>query len=205
MFYPRASERPRALLPETIGLVVCVLPFILACHALVREREERTLDILLSTPRVTAGTLLAGKCGAAVVVTLAVFGLMLVIVHAVYGVYVKNGLLSATLLIVAPAAACAALSGLAVSAWTTSSLQAVMSSAVYLLAQSLVGGFLYPVSPGSGIVSALSLAFPLTAVHPALKAWAFGGAPDWWHASGWLAVLCVAYGLLARVVFRRPG
>jgi len=205
MYFPRASERPHALLPETMALVVCILPFILACHALVREREQRTLDILLSTPRITAGTLLAGKCAAVVVVTLAVFGLMLVIVHAVYGIYVKSGILSATLLVVAPAATCAALCGLAVSAWTTSSLQAVMSSAIYLLAQSLFGGFLYPVSPGTGVVSALSLAFPLTAVHPALKAWAFGGVPDWLHATAPLLALCLIYALAARLVFRRPG
>ena len=112
------------------------------CNALVREREENTLDVLLATPRMTLSSIIAGKSGSAVVVTCAVCLSLLVVMHVAYDLFIKSGLLALFVFGIIPAAAAAALLGVAVSAWTSSSLQATIASAIYLLVQALVGGLL---------------------------------------------------------------
>lgn len=198
--YPVAGDRPRALLPEIAALIICVLPFVLSCNAFVREREERTLDVLLAVPRMAYSSIVAGKSAAAVIATVAVCLSLLMVMHVAYGLFIKSGLLAMIVLGVVPAATAAALLGLAVSAWTNSSLQATIASAIYLLVQALVGGLLYPVAAGtSDVISVLAMAFPLTFVSPAIKAWAFGASPEWAQIAVPLIAMCTCYAVLARV------
>jgi ABC-type multidrug transport system permease subunit len=103
-----------------------------------------------------------------------------------------------------PALVSAALLGLAVSAVVKSQSQAIIISAVYFLAMTLLSGFLYPLEEASLAIRAMSKLFPLTFVHPNLKGWIVGlEAPglisaDW--AALWLQ--CLIFGALLVLAIR---
>jgi ABC-type multidrug transport system permease subunit len=202
LYYPQAAEHSLDLLPRTIALISCFLPFVLAAPSLIREKEAHTLEILLAAPRIKPGVLFVGKCFFPIVVGLFEFLLMLVLAQPFYHVDVKSGLLQIALFLL-PALLSSTLLGLAVSAVANSQPQSMMSSAIYFLALTLLTGFLYPLSQGSALIQGLSKLFPLTFVSPVLNAWMFGAhfSPFLLEAVMWLSFQCVFYGILALLAF----
>jgi hypothetical protein len=203
LFYPIVTQRPKALLPEIIALVACFIPFVLAVQALLREREEHTIEILLSAPQVSPSSLFVGKLGLPLLCGLFNFGLNVVLVQSVHGLYVKPGLASIVVVVV-PAALSSALIGIAASAWVRSAAHATIVSAVYLLVVTLFSGFLYPIaSQDPRAVVAVSSVSPLTFVHPSMKAWLFGAPVHWVQPFGALLLHCIAAASLAAFAYRR--
>jgi hypothetical protein len=203
LFHPLVLDRPRALLPEIVALVVCFLPFVLAAQSLLKERESRTAEILLCAPGVTPRTLFAGKVGMPLLIALITFGLAVALLQPVHHLYVKPGLL-AILIVIVPAVLASTLIGLAASASAGTAAHATIVSAMYLLMITLFSSFLYPISSQNarllGVASSLS---PLTFVHPAMKAWMFGAPVPVVMPLLSLLAQCVVFGTIAAFAYRR--
>jgi ABC-type multidrug transport system permease subunit len=204
IYYPLVGDRWLFLLPMAVTIVVCFLPFALAVSALMREREARTLEILLAAPGMTPAAVFGGKALLPVAVTLLDFLLMVTLAQSVYRVQLKAGVAEMVLFLV-PAAITATMLGLWVSASVSSQAQALVWAALYFLALTLMTGFLLPLGEGSVLVRALSRLLPLTFVLPAVRAWMFGAhpMPGLGEASGWLIFQSVLYGTLAALAFGR--
>ena len=204
VYYPLVEDRSYWLLPMTIALIVCFLPFALAVSTLIREKEAHTLEILLAAPGIRPSTLFAGKCLLPVAVTLFDLLVMLLVVQTVYRVHLKPGVLELAMFVL-PAALAATLLGLLVSAAATSQSQALLASAIYFLALTLITGFLLPIGEGSELIRRLSRLLPLTFVLPALRAWMFGAhpLPSFMQGLAWLLMQCAVCGVLAALAFRQ--
>lgn len=203
-YYPQASERSLYLLPMTIALMVCFLPFALSAVTLISESEARTLEILLAAPGISPMAVLVGKFLWAILVTLLQLLLMLVLSQTVYGLHVKSGLFEIGIMVL-PGIAASAWLGLAVSASAASQSQAMLAAAIYFLALTMLSGFLFPVAEASWVIQRLSNLLPLTFVHPVLQAWMFGDSPLTRMPDniGWLLTQLTGYGALTAVVYRR--
>lgn len=203
VYYPPVDDPRLFLLPMTISLIVSFLPFALAVSALIREREPRMLEILLTAPRMGPANILAGKAILPLAVTLLDFLVMVVLAQSFYGLQVKAGLLEIVLFLL-PATLASTMAGLLVSASASSQPQALLASAIYFLMLTLVTGLLLPLGEASRLISGMSHLLPMTFVLPAVRGWMFGAhpLPGLEQGAAWLGVQCVLYGVLAIVAFR---
>jgi len=201
-YFPDVGDPRLNLLPATMALVLCLVPFVVAVPSLIGERENHTLDVLLATRGIGAARLLAGKVLLPVVLSLFNLAAMLVLVQLVYGVQVKAGLLDVLRLLL-PAVLASTFLGLAVSALAHSQAQAMLSASIYFLVLLLFSGFIYPLDRATPLVREFALLLPLTHILPAFRAWTFGG----WStinpgpATTLIALNAVAYGLFAAGAF----
>lgn len=172
-YYPAIYNRGDELLPKTIALLLCFLPFVLTAPSLIRERQARTLEALLAAPPITPRALFWGRCGAAVSVTYFHFLAMLVLAQLMYGVLIKSGLPGVVLLIT-PAILSSTFLGIVVSTLARSQSQSFIWAAVYFLTLALFSDVLYPINESSWIIRGLSTFSPLTFIHGWLNAWMLG-------------------------------
>jgi ABC-type multidrug transport system permease subunit len=203
-YYPRAADQSLGVLAITIALIICFLPFALAAPSLIRDREERTLEMALVAPGVRWWSVLAAKLCAAPVVGLFTVLLLMVLSQTLYGVYFKPGM--GALLVLAAAGMLAATTlGLAVSAAATAQSQVTAASGLYFLALIVFTGLLIPLSESSSLIAVLSHALPVTFVYPAVQAWMVGDALAGVAVGdvAWLIVQAGAYGAAAAYLFRR--
>jgi len=203
-YFPDVADPRLNLLPATVTLVLCLVPFVVAAPSLIGERENHTLDILLSARGIGAARLLAGKVLLPVALTLLNLAAMLVLVQLVYGVQVKAGLL-AVLGLVLPAILASTFLGLAVSALARSQTQAMLSASIYFLVLLLFSGFIYPLDRATPLVRELAMLLPLTHILPAFRAWMFGGwgSVDPGLPMKFLLANALVYALFAGATFYR--
>jgi ABC-type multidrug transport system permease subunit len=204
VYHPLAQNPALYLLPMTISLVVCFLPFALAVSSFIRERDARTLEILLAAPGVTPAGLMMGKCILPVGVTVANFLIMSVYAQTFYGIEVKAGVASIALFLV-PATLAATFTGLFISLSAGSQSQAMLAGTAYFLMLALLSGLLLPLGESSAAVQLASTLLPLTYVLPVIRSWMFG--------AHWLRGLlvpglvllaqCVIAGVAASIAFRK--
>lgn len=203
-YYPRAADQSLGVLAITVTLIICFLPFVLAAPSLIRDRDERTLEMVLVAPGARWWGVLLAKTGAAIVVGLFTLALLMVLTQTLYGVYLKPG--STALVVTAAAGMLASTAlGLAVSAAATAQSQVTAASGLYFLALIVFTGLLVPLSESSPIIVAIARALPVTFVYPAVQSWMVG---DGWRALAitdvaWLAVQATTYGGAAVYLFRR--
>lgn len=202
-YYPQSLDRSLSLLPSTLALIVCFLPFVIAAPSLLREREARTLEVLLCAPRTAGATVFVGKCLLALAIPLASLLLMLVVMQSVYGLYVKIGLPSFLLFLLLPMLSAAFL-GLAVSSLSSSQTHVVASAALYFLLLNLFGGFFFVPSEGSWLIQTLSALLPLTFTIAPANAWLFGAPVEAGLGGSVIALVsqALAYGALAVLSWR---
>jgi ABC-type multidrug transport system permease subunit len=203
-YFPDASDPRRNLLPATITLVICLIPFVVAAPSVIGERENHTLDVLLSARGIGATRLVVGKVMLPVALTLFDLAAMLLLVHLVHGVQVKAGLL-AVIGLVLPAILASTALGLAVSALVRSQAQAMLAASIYFLVLLLFSGFIYPLDHATPLVQNLALLLPLTHILPAFRAWMFGGwaTVDARVPMTFLLADTLLYGVFAAVAFQR--
>ncbi|MHC4986558.1 MAG: ABC transporter permease, partial [Planctomycetota bacterium] len=182
----------------------CFLPFVLSAPAIVREREDGTLESLLTSPGLRWYHILAGKSFASMATTLFTFTLLILLSQTFYQVFAKEGLILLMLLVV-PVALASATLGLAVSAATTSQSQAMLASGIFFLSLTVFTGIHIPLSESSGAIQMISKFLPLTFFYPALQGWMVGaGLATIGPAEiGWVTAQCVTYSTLAALAFRR--
>jgi hypothetical protein len=200
-YYPRALNRRLALLPMTIALVISFVPFVLAVSSLIREKEAHTLEILLSAPEIDGRALFVAKTLLPVALTLFNVLTMVVLVDVLFGLHAK-GAAGRTLLMLVPAVTSASLLGVAASTFVTSQTQAVMTSALYFFALTLLTGFITPLAEASLIVRVMSRLLPLSYALPLLNNWFFGADLAATASLAWsLAAQLVLYGCIAAYAF----
>jgi ABC-type multidrug transport system permease subunit len=204
IYYPSTLEKSLSLLPRTIALILCFLPFVLTASSIIRERESHTIEMLLAAPGMSRISLFIGKCILPIAVILFDFLLMLVLTESVYHIHIKPGLTDIVIFVI-PALFVSTFLGIAVSSTVRSQSQVITASAVCFLALTLLSGFLFPVAESSQTLLFLSKLSPLTFVQPVLDAWMFGAIriPYRSRAISWLLVQCAFYGTLALVAFYR--
>jgi ABC-type multidrug transport system permease subunit len=198
VYFPLAESPWIYLLPMTISLLVCFLPFALAAPSLVREREARTLEIMLTAPQVTPTAIFVGKCLLPMSVALVNLLLMLVFTQTLFGVQVEAGVIEVVLFLL-PAILASALAGLCISVFATSQTQTMLASMLYFLALALLTGFLLPLEESSSFVQVISQFLPLTFVLPVMRSWMFGAhaLQDLALPSLWLLIQCAVLGVAA--------
>lgn len=203
-YYDQPANRSVGLLPMTIGLIICFMPFVIAAPSLIREREAHTLEVLLAAPHIGKGSTFVGKSLVPVFVTLFEFLLMLVLVQSIYGLNVKAGISWVILFLIPPILSSTFL-GLIVSSTARSQSQVVIAVFLYLLGLNLLSGFFYPIEEGSNWVQPLSKLFPLTFANPSMNAWMYGAPLGlmMMEASRWLVGQTIVYGGLALVAYRQ--
>lgn len=203
-YYPLASDATTDHVSNTMALIVCFLPFVLAAPSLTREKASHTLDVLLASPGIGPGTLFAGKGAFVVFVTSAEFLLMAVVAESVYAIQVKFAIWE-LVVVLFPAVLSATLFGIAYSALARSQAEATSVSALYFLAMTLLGGLFYSIEESSGLVQALSALFPATYVKPLLRAWTLGiePVPDLVETASTLWLQVLVFGAIAWGAFRR--
>lgn len=201
-YYPAALDRRVAMLPMTIALVLCFLPFVAAVSSLIRDKEGHTLEILLSAPDIDGRGLFLAKALFPVALTTFNFLIMVVLVDSLFGLHTK-GSTGLTILAVLPGLASASLLGVVASTLVASQTQAVMASALYFVALTLLTGFVTPLAEAAPVVKVLSHFLPLSFVMPTLDAWFFGAGPRLPEGGGWLLVQVAVSAVLAAVAFRQ--
>ena len=194
-YYPRGADQSIGVLAITVALIICFLPFVLAAPSLIRDREERTLEMLLVAPGVRWWSVLAARVCAAVVVGLFTLALLMVLSQTLYGVYLKPGTAALFLLAAAGMVSSTTL-GLAVSSAATAQSQVTAASGLYFLALIVFTGLLIPLSESSSTIVAISRALPVTFVYPAIQAWMVGDGLGGVAVAdiGWLAAQAAVYG-----------
>jgi len=201
LYYPQSMDKSLALLPMTYSLIVCFLAFILAAPSLIRERELHTLEVLLGAPGINGRTVLVGKTLLPIGVSLFAGIVMLVVVQAVYGLYVKADVVLFLLFMVLPILS-STLLGLLVSALARSQVQTVMASAIYFFCLLLLSGFLFPTEAGANAVQLVTRLFGLTYLLDPANAWFFGADPFRDMHLMPLLIQCLVYAALAGFTWR---
>ena len=202
-YYPDAASKTFGLLPRTVALIICFLPFVLTASSLLRERDSHMLEVLLAAPEMKPFSLLLGKCFLPIIVTLFDLLIMLVLVQSVYRIYVKPGIIETLGVFVLPALLSSTFVGLAVSSVIRSQSQAMLSSAICFLYLTLFSGFLFPIAEASKPLQWISKLSPLTFLHPVLDAWMFGAGrvPNAPEVLLCLVLQSLVYGGLALATF----
>ncbi len=201
LYYPQSADKSLALLPMTFSLIVCFLAFIIAAPSLIRERELHTLEILLGAPGISGRTVLIGKALLPIGVSLFAGIVMLVVVQAVYGLYVKADVVLFFLFMVLPILS-STLLGLLVSALARSQVQTVMASAIYFFCLLLLSGFLFPTEAGATAIQLITRLFGLTYLLDPANAWFFGADPFRDLPLMPLVIQCLVYAALAGLTWR---
>ena len=202
LYYPQAASKKLSLVPMSYSLIVCFLAFIVAAPSLVRERELHTLEILLGTPGITGTSILIGKVLLPAIVSLIAAIVMLVLVHIVYGLYIKAGVAGFLLYLLLPILS-STLLGLLVSALARSQVQTVMASAIYFFCLLLLSGFLFPPEVSSVAVQAIARLFGLFFLIDTANAWFFGASLQGKLPLVPLAAQCALYAWLTTLAWRR--
>lgn len=172
-FYPKGGDHSVALLPGSISIIICLLPFVVVASSLIRERDARTIETLLAVPDMTGRSIFLGKLLVAIAVSLLSLLLMVITIQIIYDVYISVHTLQFLLLLGLPVLS-SALIGMAVSAIARTHAQTIGAAAVYFFCLLLLTGFLYPTSESSDFIRLVSHLFPLTFVLEPAYSWVFG-------------------------------
>jgi ABC-2 type transport system permease protein len=196
-FYPQAGQRRLELIPMTVALMACFLPFALAATTVIRERELHTLETLLALP-IGRGRIFMGKCAAPACVSILVTSIVVLLAEGLYGIELKSGV-GALIVILIPAVLASTLLGVAVSCLAGSNMQAMITAGYFFITLVLFSGFLFPAEEASWSIRAASTLLPLTYLRPEMEGWMFGGqlSVPVWELAGPLWLQSLAYGSLA--------
>jgi len=197
-FHPTVTKNDISLVPKIMGLIVVFVPFLFACSSFVREKESRTLEILLVSPYATWATIYFGKLLTPLFIGFVNYCLFLLFSETWYGLQIKTGFFAITGVQLL-AMLSAALLGLAVSSLVKTQLQAYFVSAIFLICSILLTGFIYPVDRAINLVQISSYAFPLTFSMEPLSTWLLQGTSPENHIDAiyTLALQSLCYVLLA--------
>ena len=146
--------------PGLIGLAMFNITIILTALAIVRERERGTMEQLLVTPIGPAGLML-GKLLPYGMVSMIIFGGVLLTAHFVFQVPIVGSVLLLTVLTAVFLLAALAL-GLLISSFAQNTMQAIQMAQFTLLPSVLVSGAIFERSLMPAPMQVLAYIFPLT-------------------------------------------
>lgn len=203
-YYPQAFNESLQLLPFIMSWIIVFTAFILTTPCLIREKNTRTLDVILTAPYMRPISIFIGK--SLLPLTACVFQMliMLLIAQQFYHIYPKPGAIRILIILICALSA-STFAGIAVSSSVSNQSQSVMVAAIYFIASTMLSGLFYDIEQGSMAIQWLSKAFPLTYLYPGMASWLFGGqlVPFFADHLKWLLLQCAAYGAIAGYLFHR--
>ena len=159
LFNP-TMESANFMVPGLIGILLWIVTVFLTALAIVRERENGTIEQLFVTPLARLAFIF-GK--------LLPFGLLGIIESAfvflsarwIFGVPMNGSVFLLALLIV-PFILTGLMVGLLISTWATNQAQAMQYSALTMMPSVILSGFMFPRASMPDIIYAMSCVVPLT-------------------------------------------
>lgn len=185
-------EQTASLIPRIIALIVALLPFLVACSSLIRERENGTLATLIVAPRVGWWNIVAGKAITSLFVAIVNLFVLLLASVFLFAVPARIGLwpvFGVQLL----AMLMSTLLGLAASILVKSQTRIYFLSVLYAFCLIFLTGLFFPLERTAAAVQYASHLFPLTFSQEPLTQWMAHGLLVWpfeAHVT-WLAGQCV--------------
>jgi len=202
--YNQSFESIVAEVPNTVMLVLILIPAVLATIGVVREKENGSIANFYSTP-ITKFEFLFGKQLPYIVVSMLSYVLLIMLSTLLFHVPIKGSLLVLTLGTMFYVGAATGL-GQLVSTFTRTQVAAVFATVVIsMIPAANFSGVLVPVSSLTGGARFLGLVFPSAWYQPlSIGAFTKGlGFEDLWPKLVVLAAFFVAYGLAAILILRK--
>ena len=157
--YNQSFKSAPAIVPGVVMLMLVLIPAMMTAVGVVREKETGSIANFRATP-VTRFEFLTGKQAPYVVISIASFGMMLLLAVFLFDVPVKGSLLALCGGTFAYLSATTGF-GLVVSSFTKSQLAAIFATAIISIIPAVnFSGLLVPVSSLSGGGRLFGLAFP---------------------------------------------
>jgi ABC-2 type transport system permease protein len=160
VWYNPAMESSIFYLPGLVGLILGMLTVMLTAFAIVRERENGTIEQLNVTP-LRRGELIVGKLIPYIIISYAQIFLVLGTAVAVFSMPIRGNLL----LLLALSAIFLMFSlgiGLLISTVSRTQFQAVQASIMIWLPSVILSGFIFPIDSMPRLAQWLSAILPLT-------------------------------------------
>ena len=202
--YNQSFESIVAEVPNTVMLVLILIPAVLATIGVVREKENGSIANFYSTP-ITKFEFLFGKQLPYIVVSMLSYVLLILLSVLLFHVPIKGSFLVLTLGTLLYVGAATGF-GQLVSTFTKTQVAAVFATVVIsIIPAANFSGVLVPVTSLSGGARFLGLAFPSAWYEP-LSVGAFTkglGFEDLWPKLAVLAAFFVAYGVAAILILRK--
>lgn len=148
------------IIPGLIAILLQLAALILASIAIVREREQGTMEQLLVTPISPAG-LVMGKLAPYLVIGIVEMALILALMRFGFGVPINGSLLFLFATAVVYLFALLSL-GLTISMGAQTSMQAMQSSQMLLLPSIFLSGYIFPVAGLPKVLYYIGRALPAT-------------------------------------------
>jgi ribosome-dependent ATPase len=202
--YNQSFESIVAEVPNTIMLVLILIPAVLATIGVVREKENGSIANFYSTP-ITKFEFLFGKQLPYIVVAMLSYVLLVLLTVFLFHVPIKGSFLALTLGTLLYVGAATGF-GQLVSTFTRTQVAAVFATVVIsTIPAANFSGVLVPVSSLTGGARLLGLAFPSAWYEPvSVGAFTKGlGFEDLWPKLAMLAVFFVGYGVAAILILRK--
>lgn len=191
------------MVPGLAGLVMQLVTMILTAFAIVREKENGTLEQLMVTP-VSRFGLMMGKLVPFFVIGAFETILVLSLMHFLFGVPIV-GSLGLLAFFSAPFLFTALGFGLVVSIFSTTQIQAIQVAFLIILPSVLLSGFFFPQETMPAPIYALAQLIPLTYYVRILRGIIIRGAgfPELWPQAAILFVMGVTLLTLSAAKFRK--
>lgn len=154
------SRSANLLLPGLVGILLTFSATLLASFAIVREKERGTLEQLMVTPASPVAVTL-GKLLPYLVLGFAQLLLILLLMTTLFRVPIHGSL--PLLLALSTVYLFALLSlGLLVSSWSSTQMEAIQISQMFLLPSIMLSGYIFPLSSLPGALRAVAQVLPAT-------------------------------------------
>ena len=148
------------IVPGLLGVILTMTMVLFTSAAIVREREQGNMELLITTP-IQPLELMLGKILPYVMVGLIQVSIILGVGHLLFDVPIRGGLDS--MLLAAMLFICASLSlGLVISTVAKTQLQAMQMTVFVLLPSILLSGFLFPYEAMPQVAQWIAEALPAT-------------------------------------------
>jgi ABC transporter DrrB family efflux protein len=202
MFNPDLRT-PNFMVPGLVAIVMQVVTMLMTSFAIVREKENGTLEQLMVTPVARLGLML-GKLVPYAAIGCIETVIVLAIMRFVFGVPIAGSL--ALLAVFAVAFLfCALGMGLLVSTFAANQMQAVQVSVVFMLPSVMLSGFVFPRESMPWIIYFVSQFVPATYFIQVLRGIILRGATftDLWTQGAWLLGMGLTVLGIATARFRK--
>jgi len=153
--------------PAIIGVIIQVLGLILSASSIAREKEEGTLELILSTPMKSFDLIFGKFLCITTIITLDVIAVMF-IAHYIFNVEVRGNILLLFITQLLFLTGSIGL-GLAISTALTTQLQAVQLAMMFSVISIFLSGFFYPLESMPEYAQTIAYLIPLTYANIAFR------------------------------------
>lgn len=189
MLFNPNMETANFMVPALVGIVMQVVTMFLTAFAIVREKENGTLEQLMVTPVSRLG-LMGGKLGPYTVIGATETAIVVLLMRFLFGVPIEgNILLLAGFSVVFLFTALGL--GLLISTVAKTQIQAIQIAFTIMLPSVLLSGFMFPQEAMPLPIYAIGQLLPVTYFIRILRGIILRGAgfPELWIDGAWLAVI----------------